>query len=105
MDLNGTLIYRPKASDPSSYRSRPYVSCLLQYLRQSEAWEVGVWSSATGENVARMVTFLGFTVEGGEDGGERKDLGSRGKQGIEVEGLKICWARDTLGLTAAQYSE
>lgn len=91
MDLNGTLIFRPSKSNAATYRLRPFVGALLEYLRQSDRWEVGIWSSATGENVYRMMQSLGLDVNDNVDG-----LNNKGEEGIAVKGMKIVWARDTL---------
>jgi hypothetical protein len=37
LDLNGTLLCRPKTQNLQSFRRRPYVGALLEYLAQ--AWE------------------------------------------------------------------
>lgn len=76
----------------------------MSYLK--ERWEVGVWSSATPENVDRMLTFLGMR-EGQET--SKKKIEGEGTEKVEKRKnemkLRVVWARDTLGLSDAEYSE
>lgn len=85
---------------------------MMSYLK--ERWEVGVWSSATPENVERMLTFLGMRgvqetnakaalrIAAGAAGKEAKGDEKKEKEQMK---LKVVWARDTLGLSSAEYSE
>lgn len=119
LDLNGTLVFRPKASGERTFRRRPFVGAFLDYLRElslpflpalrrnlvcpwterlflflllgglgmeGERWQVGVWSSAQPHSVGKMVEFL--ELQGGSKPCD----------------LKILWARDTFGLTPAEFS-
>ncbi|CED85217.1 TFIIF-interacting CTD phosphatase, including NLI-interacting factor (involved in RNA polymerase II regulation) [Phaffia rhodozyma] len=85
LDLNGTLVFRPKASAERTFRRRPFVGAFLDYLRAR--WEVGVWSSAQPHSVTKMVEFL--ELQGGKDSRQ----------------LKLVWARDTFGLTPAEFNQ
>ena len=80
LDLNGTLLYRPKAS--SAYKPRPSLEPFLSHCISK--YKVLVWSSATPQNVTGMCSRI-FTPK------QRKLLIGE-------------WARDTLDLTAKQYS-
>ncbi|KAL9132402.1 MAG: hypothetical protein Q9175_006427 [Cornicularia normoerica] len=81
LDLNGTLLYRPRASQ--NYTPRP---CLLKFLKYAFAnHSVLVWSSAQPYNVKGVCTRL-FSRD-------------------QREMLLGEWGRDTLGLTSAQYRE
>lgn len=70
LDLNGTMLFRSKATHPSKPRRvllRPYVPAFLQYLFYRETnYDVMVWSSAQPVNVKDMV--------GKVFGGTRKQL-------------------------------
>lgn len=81
LDLNGTLLYRKVGS--SSYTPRPLLPQFLSYCLSNH--KVLVWSSATRGNVSAICARL-FTPE------QRKTLLGE-------------WARDTFGLTPAQYVE
>ncbi|KAG8976717.1 hypothetical protein FRB90_009039, partial [Tulasnella sp. 427] len=85
LDLNGTLLFRKKL--PNGIRRpypRPYVPAFLSWIfHQDNALETMIWSSAQPENVKKMV---------GECFGEE----------YETQ-LRAVWARDTLGLSKAQY--
>lgn len=90
LDLNGTLLWRPKhkfkkgAKRPNHIR--PYMSIFCSYLFHESVrmWlDVMVWSSAQPDNVDIMVT---------------KCFGQ------SKSDLKAVWARDTLGLNQEQYS-
>ncbi|KAL8791403.1 MAG: hypothetical protein Q9213_000019 [Squamulea squamosa] len=80
LDLNGTLLYRPKAS--SSYQPRPSLSSFLSHVISN--YKVLIWSSAKPQNVTGICSQI-FTKA------QRKLLLGE-------------WARDTLDLTPAQYS-
>ncbi|KAK0480069.1 hypothetical protein IW261DRAFT_110358 [Armillaria novae-zelandiae] len=104
LDLNGTLLYREgKPQGPRRYRRdrvngssepqhrvahpRPYMGSFRQYLfhpKTLEWLDTMVWSSAQPFNVDHMV-------------------GQCFKE--EKEKLIAVWARDTLGLTSAQYHQ
>ena len=79
LDLNGTLLYRSRAS--SSYRARPCLQPFLEYCLKHHS--VLVWSSATPTNVTNICSRL-FTPT------QRKQLLGE-------------WGRDTLDLTNEQY--
>ncbi|KAF5389700.1 hypothetical protein D9757_006053 [Collybiopsis confluens] len=89
LDLNGTLLFRPKGKSKQGQRTvhpRPYIPSLRQYLfhEKTKTWlDTMVWSSAQGHNVGEMVKKV-FTVEG-------------------EMGLKAVWARDTLDLDPKFY--
>ncbi|KAL8861333.1 MAG: hypothetical protein Q9178_002205 [Gyalolechia marmorata] len=80
LDLNGTLLYRPKAS--STYKPRPSLESFLSHCISN--YKVLIWSSATPQNVTAICSQI-FTPN------QRKLLLGE-------------WARDTLDLTALQYS-
>ncbi|SJL09803.1 uncharacterized protein ARMOST_13184 [Armillaria ostoyae] len=104
LDLNGTLLYREgKPQGPRRYRRdrvngssepqhrvahpRPYMGSFRQYLfhpKTLEWLDTMVWSSAQPFNVDHMVDQC-FKEE--------------------KEKLIVVWARDTLGLTSAQYHQ
>ncbi|KAK0223384.1 hypothetical protein IW262DRAFT_822612 [Armillaria fumosa] len=104
LDLNGTLLYREgKPQGPRRYRRdranrssepqhrvahpRPYMESFRQYLfhpKTLEWLDTMVWSSAQPFNVDHMVDQC-FKEEKGK--------------------LITVWARDTLGLTSAQYHQ
>ncbi|KAL8706668.1 MAG: hypothetical protein Q9201_000302 [Fulgogasparrea decipioides] len=79
LDLNGTLLYRPKAS--SAYRPRPSLNAFLAHCISN--YSILVWSSATPPNVTAICSQI-FTPE------QRKLIVGE-------------WGRDTLGLIAKQY--
>ena len=103
LDLNGTLVFRSPHrrrdrhddpyADPTIQRRlrtthpRPFLSSLRRYLFHSETrqWlDVMVWSSAQPHSVADMVECC---------------------FGDEKDKLAAIWARDTLGLSGADYSK
>jgi hypothetical protein len=115
LDLNGTLLYRPKGVTRGGH-PRPYLQNFLEYLFLPEPepentpttrrpWEVFVWSSAKPHNVRPMVekAFGERWIEGvwePEDPEAREDRHETG------EGRLLgVWARDKLGLTAVDYGE
>ena len=79
LDLNGTLLYRGRAS--SSYRARPCLQPFLEYCLSQHS--VLIWSSATAPNVTSICSRL-FTAS------QRQQLLGE-------------WGRDTLDLTTEQY--
>jgi len=81
LDLNGTLLYRPKTSQ--NYTPRPSLEAFLNYAFTNHS--ILIWSSATPYNVTSICARL-FNAK-------RRQL------------LLGEWGRDTLGLTAAQYKE
>ncbi|KIY62024.1 hypothetical protein CYLTODRAFT_494919 [Cylindrobasidium torrendii FP15055 ss-10] len=81
----GHAVGRPPPR-PRTMRKRPYLKSFLRYLfhDDTQAWlDTMVWSSAARGNVDDMV-FKAF--------------------GDERTNLAAIWARDTLGLTSAQYT-
>lgn len=83
LDLNGTLLYRPKTR---KVFPRPYLSTFTSFLFHPETrkWlDVMVWSSAQPQNVAPVVASA---------------FGRHASQ------LKTVWARDRMGLSRDQYS-
>ena len=85
LDLNGTLLLRSKPG--YTIHPRPYMSSFRSYLfhQSVKPWlDVMVWSSARPDNVHKMVTWC-FESHRDE--------------------LKATWARDTLGLSKADYCE
>ncbi|KAF9053535.1 hypothetical protein BDZ89DRAFT_1056126 [Hymenopellis radicata] len=83
LDLNGTLLYRPKTK---KVFPRPYLSTFTSFLFHPEIrkWlDVMVWSSAQPQNVAPVVASA---------------FGRHASQ------LKSVWARDRMGLSPDQYS-
>ncbi|KDQ06816.1 hypothetical protein BOTBODRAFT_60394 [Botryobasidium botryosum FD-172 SS1] len=92
LDLNGTLVIRsprrkgPKGLGPGrrNIYPRPFLATFAKYLFHPEtALDVMVWSSAQPHSVEDMVE-LGF--------------------GHYRDGLKAVWARDSFGLTPAEYA-
>ncbi|CAF9905060.1 hypothetical protein IMSHALPRED_000248 [Imshaugia aleurites] len=81
LDLNGTLLYRPRASQ--NYTPRPGLSNFLKYAFANHT--LLIWSSAQPKNVKSLCS----------------RLFSRGQRQM----LLGEWGRDTLGLTSAQYKE
>ncbi|KAL5121447.1 hypothetical protein ACEQ8H_000518 [Pleosporales sp. CAS-2024a] len=81
LDLNGTLLYRPK-KNPQTMIARPYLQPFLRYLFAN--FKVMVWSSARPVNVKAL-------VEKALD----QDLKSM---------LVATWARDTFGLSATNFA-
>lgn len=81
LDLNGTLLYRPRASQ--NYTPRPCLPRFLQYAFANHS--LLVWSSALPYNVKGICTRL-FSRD-------------------QREMLLGEWGRNTLGLTCTQYKE
>lgn len=79
LDLNGTLIYRQRAS--SKYSSRPSLQYFLDYCFENHS--VMIWSSATPSNVSAVCAQM-FSL------GRRRELLGE-------------WGRDTLDLSNAEY--
>jgi len=85
LDLNGTLLCRKKgrnAHGSATPTLRPGLGGFLNYV--TDNFKVMIWTSARAENARRMVAAA---------------FSSRQQQK-----LVAVWARDTLGLTASQYS-
>ncbi|ORY71257.1 HAD-like domain-containing protein, partial [Pseudomassariella vexata] len=82
IDLNGTLLYRPNLKTPSKFTERPHARTFLDYCIRT--FKVAIWSSARPPNVHKMLLQL-LTPE-------------------QREQVVAVWARDTLGLTPADYS-
>ena len=80
LDLNGTLLFRPRSS--TGYQPRPSLLPFLAHCITN--YKVLVWSSATPHNVTAICSKI-FTPE------QRKLLLGE-------------WGRDTLGLTQQQYN-
>lgn len=80
LDLNGTLLFREVGS--TKYKPRPFLANFLKYCMENHV--ILIWSSAKPYNVDAVCKQL-FTPEQ-----QQKLLG--------------IWARDTLGLTQAQYN-
>ncbi|KAK7515150.1 NLI interacting factor-like phosphatase-domain-containing protein [Phyllosticta citriasiana] len=83
MDLNGTLLHRPKRASSSKFIQRPFSQAFISYLFAYHT--VMVWSSARPSNVNLMCKGL-FSAD------QRKQL-------------VVEWGRDMLGLTQQQYNE
>ena len=83
LDLNGTLLVRPRKSNTQSFRIRPGVPAFLKYLFENHV--VMVYTSTRPVNAEAMVNTL-LTDD------QRKRLAA-------------IWARDKLGLTRAQYND
>ena len=81
LDLNGTLLYRTVGS--SNYTPRLFLPQFLDYCLSNHS--VLIWSSATSANVSAICARLFTPAQRAQLLGE--------------------WARDTLGLTPAQYVE
>lgn len=81
LDLNGTLLYRPSASQ--RFTPRPSLETFLKYVFANHS--VLIWSSAIPTNVTGICARV-FNLE------QRQRLLGE-------------WARDSCGLTAAQYKE
>ncbi|MDI1491698.1 MAG: hypothetical protein OHK93_002908 [Ramalina farinacea] len=81
LDLNGTLLHRKRAT--TSYTPRPFLDRFITYALSHH--KILIWSSAQQHNVSSICSRI-FTP----------DQRSR---------LLGVWARDTLGLSAAQYGE
>ncbi|KAL8707841.1 MAG: hypothetical protein Q9220_007195 [cf. Caloplaca sp. 1 TL-2023] len=79
LDLNGTLLYRSRAS--SAYKARPSLDAFLAHCVSN--YSVLVWSSAKPHNVSAICSQIFTPAQ------RRLLLGE--------------WGRDTLDLTAAQY--
>ncbi|ORY17912.1 HAD-like domain-containing protein [Clohesyomyces aquaticus] len=83
LDLNGTLIHRPRRSAPTRLIERPFLAHFLRYLFKN--FSVMVWSSAKPENVDVLV--------GKALNQELRKL------------LVACWGRDSFGLAPALYNQ
>jgi hypothetical protein len=125
-DLNGTLLRRsPRTKERHSRRHsnqppgprnvypRPYLPSLIAYMFHptSQTWlDVMVWSSAQPNNVRDMVEKC-FGKDEFFDESNPRHSDSSGPQASpnppvknpRTRRLKTVWARDTLGLSEAQY--
>ncbi|GJJ14309.1 hypothetical protein Clacol_008573 [Clathrus columnatus] len=119
LDLNGTLLYRlPPPSRRSSYQIysdsspapsratylRPYFLSFRQYLfhATTRAWlDVMVWSSAQPHSVKSMLK-LCFPREG--ENMETINAETEAEVKTVDDRFFAVWARDTLGLSRADYS-
>lgn len=108
LDLNGTLIYRPKNAKREGH-PRPFLSCFLEYLFSPEPdtpnrpWEVFVWSSAKPHNVRAMVE-KGFGPKWSQGIWTQESETKRRRRMETGEGRLLgVWARDRLGLTEVDY--
>ncbi|KAK3900833.1 HAD-like domain-containing protein [Staphylotrichum tortipilum] len=81
IDLNGTLLHRPRPSSPTHFIERPGASSFLRHCVAHH--HVVVWSSAQAPNVERMCAQL-----------LPPDILSR---------VVAVWGRDRFGLTTADY--
>lgn len=80
LDLNGTLLHRPKRSQPKVFEERPFTQSFLKYALRNHV--VMIWSSATPANVSAMCEKL-FP--------ENRDA------------VVAQWSRDHLDLTTEEY--
>ena len=94
LDLNGTLIHRPKLRPGQKHSTanlrpahpRPYMPSLCRYIDhpKTKSWlDVMVWSSAQPHSVEDMV--------------------KKAFSGLSEEHFLAVWARDTFGLTPEKY--
>lgn len=84
LDLNGTLVLRPKNNRGVCY-PRPYTRSFIDYVFHPESsYNVMVWSSARRQNVDWMID---------------KAFGESRKQLLDF------WAREDLGLTKEEFGE
>ncbi|KAK4162725.1 hypothetical protein QBC43DRAFT_320840 [Cladorrhinum sp. PSN259] len=56
LDLNGTLLYRPKRKNSHAFIARPFAAEFLTYV--IDTFTVVIWSSARPENVSKMCDVL-----------------------------------------------
>jgi len=83
IDLNGTILHRPKRNQSHNFIERPFTPHFMHYVLCN--FRVMIWSSARPENVDKMVQKL---LPGEQ----------RGK-------LVAAWGRDRMGLSKADYSK
>ncbi|KAK4226265.1 hypothetical protein QBC38DRAFT_500576 [Podospora fimiseda] len=82
LDLNGTLLHRPKTTNSHSFVSRPFATEFLSYVINT--FTVVIWSSARPENVKKMCDVL-LTQE-------------------QQSRVVAIWGRDKFGLTQDDYN-
>jgi len=82
LDLNGTLLYRPKKKNSYSFITRPFARQFLTYV--IDTFTVVIWSSARPENVSKMCDVL-LTPE-------------------QKSRVVAIWGRDKFGLTRHDYN-
>ena len=83
LDLNGTLLFRPRRKQPQHFVARPHALPFLRYCLRT--FHVVIWSSARPDNVAAMVA--------------NPDLLSSDERAR----LVAVWARDRFGLSRADF--
>lgn len=83
IDLNGTILHRPKRSQSSNFIERPFTPHFMHYVLCN--FKVVIWSSARPENVNKMVHKL--------------------LPGEQRTQLVAVWGRDRMGLSMADYSK
>ncbi|KAI1391040.1 HAD-like domain-containing protein [Hypoxylon trugodes] len=81
IDLNGTILYRPKRTNPRYFIERPHARTFLRYC--IETFKVVIWSSASITNVKHMCTQL-LTPE-------------------QLNDVVAIWGRDRFNLTGKDY--
>jgi len=84
LDLNGTLLFRPRRKQPQRFVARPHALDFLRYCLRT--FHVVIWSSARPDNVVAMVA--------------SPDLLSP----AERASLVAVWARDRFALSRADYA-
>ncbi|KAK3325313.1 HAD-like domain-containing protein [Apodospora peruviana] len=84
IDLNGTILFRPRRDEPSVFIERPHARQFLEYC--TSTFHVVIWSSAQPANVRAMY----------------KQLFSEDQ---EKNAVIAVWARDKFGLTKEDYKE
>lgn len=82
LDLNGTLLVRPRHSQPQKFKRRPGVEALLDYLFDNHV--VMIYTSTRPENAQAMLPSL--------------------LKLAHLQKLATVWARDRLGLSKEQYN-
>ncbi|EJT76235.1 NIF domain-containing protein [Gaeumannomyces tritici R3-111a-1] len=83
LDLNGTLLFRPRRREPKHFIARPHARTFLEYIA-TRFW-VAVWSSARPGNVGSMIDSL------------------LPRDGPARDRLVAVWSRDDLGLSRDDY--
>ncbi|KAI1188307.1 HAD-like domain-containing protein [Nemania serpens] len=83
VDLNGTLLHRPRPHNPTRFVERPYARPFLSYCIST--FTVVIWSSAQPENVKNMCRQL-MTPE-------------------DSAKVVAIWGRDSFGLSKADYRQ
>lgn len=90
LDLNGTLVFRPPPKPSKMQREilpRPYMLAFAQFIARHPTIQTMIWSSAWLHNVMKMVD---AAFGNGPEGKCR---------------LIHIWARDTLGLSQAEFGQ